>query len=91
MYSFYCRGCKSGEGEFQFLTRHGREILETVKCQTQRLVNTRKFSANRVPSIESVPCTRSSENETVESLTSGASFNDSESRDRSVSNSSHQS
>ena len=88
---FHSRGCKSGEGEYQYLTRHGREILETVKCQTQRLVNTRQFGATRVPSIESVPCTRSSENDTIESLTSGASFNDSESRDRSVSYSSHHS
>lgn len=91
MYLLCFRGCRCGEGEFQFLTRHGREILETVKCQTQRLVNSRKFAANRVPSVESVPCTRSSENETVDSLTSGASFNDTESRDRSVSNSSHHS
>ncbi|XP_068692655.1 docking protein 2-like [Montipora capricornis] len=65
-------GCKTGEGHFQFLTQQGREILECVKLQTQRLANLRhlQHDRHRRPSIDSVPYTRSSENETVDSLTS---------------------
>lgn len=64
--------CKTGEGHFQFLTQQGREILECVKLQTQRLASLRHLQQERQrrPSLDSVPCTRSSENETVDSLTS---------------------
>ncbi|XP_027037386.1 docking protein 6-like [Pocillopora damicornis] len=69
------RGCKTGEGHFQFLTQRGREILDCVKLQTQKLANMRQplpHERHRRPSIDSVPCTRSSENETVDSLTSNS-------------------
>ncbi|XP_074616590.1 docking protein 2-like isoform X1 [Acropora palmata] len=64
--------CKTREGHFQFLTQQGREILECVKLQTQRLASLRHLQQERQrrPSLDSVPCTRSSENETVDSLTS---------------------
>ncbi|KAK3751290.1 hypothetical protein QZH41_012200, partial [Actinostola sp. cb2023] len=32
------KGCKSGEGEFHFLSRQGREILESIKCQNTKTV-----------------------------------------------------
>lgn len=69
------RGCKTGEGHFKFLTQRGREILDCVKLQTQKLANMRQplpHERHRRPSIDSVPCTRSSENETVDSLTSNS-------------------
>lgn len=71
---FIFRGCKTGEGHFQFLTQQGREILECVKLQTQKLASMRHLPHDRPrrPSLDSVPCTRSSENETVDSLTSNS-------------------
>ena len=70
----FFRGCKTGEGHFQFLTQQGREILECVKLQTQKLASIRHLPHDRTrrPSLDSVPCTRSSENETVDSLTSNS-------------------
>ena len=68
-FAYIFRGCKAGEGEFQFLTQQGREILECVKLQTQKLASIRTHQHER-PSLDSVPCTRSSENETADSLTS---------------------
>lgn len=93
LYSNSFRGCKSGEGEFHFLSRQGREILECIKCQTQRLftlrhVNLQQPTQGRRPSTDSVPCTRSSGNETGDSLNSASCY-DTESRERSISMSSH--
>ena len=70
--AYIFRGCKAGEGEFQFLTQQGREILECVKLQTQKLASIRTHQHERLrrPSLDSVPYTRSSENETADSLTS---------------------
>ena len=74
LFTLIFRGCKTGEGHFQFLTQQGREILECVKLQTQKLASIRHLPHDRTrrPSLDSVPCTRSSENETVDSLTSNS-------------------
>lgn len=74
LFTLIFRGCKTGEGHFQFLTQQGREILECVKLQTQKLASIRHLPHDRPrrPSLDSVPCTRSSENETVDSLTSNS-------------------
>lgn len=76
LFTLIFRGCKTGEGHFQFLTQQGREILECVKLQTQKLARLRQHlqhdERHRRPSLDSVPCTRSSENETVDSLTSNS-------------------
>ncbi|XP_032232689.2 docking protein 2 [Nematostella vectensis] len=86
------KGCKTGEGEYHFLTRQGREILETIKCQTHRLYMLRhrhgNEATNRRHSVDSAACTRSSGNDTNDSMTSSY---ETDSRGRSISTSSHQS